>query len=125
MTARHQTVGALMVLWLGVCGITAFGRVGENTSPQSGRALSWEQWSAPSFELDAAGPVPAGIDGEAMILEPPLRFRVHPETLRVRVAPNHPGASPSALEPDKPWQIIPALVNIALHGHPTELAKAA
>ena len=83
------------------------------------------QWTAPAFEIESRAAVAAGIDGEATRLEPPLRFRIRPETLRVRVAPNHPGASPSALEPDKPWQIIPALVNVALHGHPSQLAKTA
>ena len=55
-----------------------------------------QQWSAPSFEVSSDGPVAAGIDAEALKLEPPLRFRTRPQALRVRIAPHHPGASPSA-----------------------------
>jgi diacylglycerol kinase family enzyme len=58
------------------------------------------EWSAPTFEVDADDPVPAGIDGEAVRLDPPLRFGIRPGVLRVRIAPAHPGASPSAQLPD-------------------------
>ena len=47
----------------------------------------WREWTAPAFEVDADRPVPAGIDGEAVKLEPPLRFRIRPGVLRVRIAP--------------------------------------
>jgi diacylglycerol kinase family enzyme len=53
-------------------------------------------WSAPRLEVSAAPPVHAGIDGEAVDLEPPLRFASRPASLRVRISPRHPGASPSA-----------------------------
>jgi diacylglycerol kinase family enzyme len=97
--------------------------VGRDGSPR-GR-LAMRQWTASAFEIESGGGVAAGIDGEAMRLQPPLRFRVLPGALRVRVAPQHPGASPSALLPDKPWQIPRALANIAIHGDSTELGKAA
>ena len=58
------------------------------------------EWSAPAFEVDADRPVPAGIDGEALMLDPPLRFRIRPGVLRVRIARKHPGASPSAQAPE-------------------------
>ena len=77
------------------------------------------QWTTAAFEIDATGAVPAGIDGEAIQLEPPLRFRIRSRALRVRVAPSHPGASPSALEPDTPWQVVRALVRFVLHGAAT------
>ena len=54
----------------------------------------WREWSTPEFEVDADGPVAAGIDGEALKVDPPLRFRIRPGVLRVRIAPAHPGASP-------------------------------
>ena len=41
-------------------------------------------------------PVHAGVDGEAVELSPPLQFAIRPATLRVRISPRHPGASPSA-----------------------------
>ena len=60
----------------------------------------WREWSAPEFEVDADSPIAAGIDGEATVLEPPLRFRIRPAVLRVRIARQHPGASPSAAIPE-------------------------
>jgi diacylglycerol kinase family enzyme len=110
---------------LGLLGITVLAPITQGSDGSRRGKLAMRQWTAPAFEIESGGAVAAGIDGEAMHLEPPLRFRIRPGALRVRVAPNHPGASPSALEPDNPWQIIPALANIALHGHPTELAKTA
>ena len=53
-------------------------------------------WSTPRLEVDAQAPVHAGIDGEALDLEPPLRFAIRPVALRVRISPRHPGASPAA-----------------------------
>jgi diacylglycerol kinase family enzyme len=78
--------------------------------------LAMQQWTAPTFEIDADGPVAAGIDGESLQLSPPLMFRVRPGALRARIAPQHPGASPSALEPDSAWQMVRALVQNVLHG---------
>ena len=76
----------------------------------------WREWSAPSFEGDADDPVPAGIDGEATKLDPPLRFTIRPGVLRARISRKHPGASPSAVAPEHLWPGVVALVGIAL-GH--------
>jgi diacylglycerol kinase family enzyme len=76
--------------------------------------LGMEQWTDRRFRVDSAGPVPAGIDGEAAVLDPPLRFRMLAGALRVRIAPEHPGASPSAAVPDSPAQGVAALARIAL-----------
>ena len=48
------------------------------------------------LEVGAGAPVHAGIDGEPVALEPPLRFAIRPAVLRVRISTRHPGASPSA-----------------------------
>ena len=72
------------------------------------------EWSAPGFDVDADSPVPAGVDGEALMLDPPLRFQIRPGVLRVRIARQHPGASPSALAPDGVWAGIRLLARIAL-----------
>ncbi len=81
------------------------------------RQSSWRglvrQWSAPTFEVGSEAPVPAGVDGEALTLEPPLRFAVRSGVLRVRLAPHHPGASPSAVEPVGALAALRALVRIA------------
>ena len=71
--------------------------------------------------MNAATPVPAGIDGEASVLEPPLRFRIRPGALRVRIAPEHPGASPSALVPPPPLAMFRVLAEFVVHGEPREL----
>lgn len=73
----------------------------------------WREWSAPEFEVDADEPVPAGIDGESAVLDPPLRFRIRPGALRVRISRRHPGASPSAGMPDSAVASAAALVRIA------------
>jgi diacylglycerol kinase family enzyme len=73
-----------------------------------------QDWSAPSFELRSDQPVAVGIDGEAGRLDPPLRFRTRPAALRVRIAPEHPGASPSAMLPEHPGDAIRALARAAL-----------
>jgi diacylglycerol kinase family enzyme len=92
------------------------------TRPNGGRSLRhrlrMRQWTTPTFEINADQRVPAGIDGEAIYLEPPLHFQIRAHALRVRIAPSHPGASPSALEPDKPWALLQALASVAFRGHP-------
>ena len=45
--------------------------------------------------VDAAEPVHAGIDGEAVDLSPALEFVIRPTALRVRISAHHPGVSPS------------------------------
>jgi diacylglycerol kinase family enzyme len=73
-------------------------------------------WTTSSFEVHATGAVHAGVDGEALVLEPPLRFRIRPGAVRCRIARHHPGASPSAFLPDGPWALIRILIGIAA-GH--------
>lgn len=74
----------------------------------------WREWSTPAFEVNADGPIAAGIDGEAVTLDPPLRFRILPAALQVRIAAAHPGASPSAAMPEGAWEIVLALVQIVI-----------
>jgi diacylglycerol kinase family enzyme len=107
----------------GLLGITV---VADPPGPKQGRRLfqrPWREWSAPSFELDADRPVPAGIDGEAATLEPPLRFAIRPGVLRVRIAAQHPGASPSAIAPDGALEMAASLLRIAL-GRPVSGAAS-
>jgi diacylglycerol kinase family enzyme len=75
-----------------------------------------QEWTAPSFEIGSDRSIAAGIDGEAVQLEPPLRFRTHPAALRVRIAPQHPGASPSASLPAGATAAMRALARVALSG---------
>ncbi|MGH8867717.1 MAG: diacylglycerol/lipid kinase family protein [Actinomycetes bacterium] len=73
----------------------------------------WREWSATSFEVGAGSPVPAGVDGEAVLLEPPVRFGIRSGVLRVRVAKGHPGASPSAAEPEGTVDSVRVMLRIA------------
>jgi diacylglycerol kinase family enzyme len=87
--------------------------------------LFWQQWEAEAFEVVADGPVASGIDGEALVLEPPLHFRARPGALRVRLAPQHPGASPSAALPDNLVDAVRRLIRIARTGHSVRDTPAA
>lgn len=53
-------------------------------------------WTTPALTVSASGRVAAGIDGEAALLDPPVRFGSLPGALRVRIARAHPGLSPAA-----------------------------
>ncbi|HEX5820483.1 MAG TPA: diacylglycerol kinase family protein [Solirubrobacterales bacterium] len=95
----------------GVLGVTV---VSAPPAPGSGQPRKpWREWSATEFDIDSSRPVPAGVDGEAMTLEPPLRFRIRPGALRVRIAPAHPGASPSAAIPEGFWDGVRTLAGVA------------
>jgi diacylglycerol kinase family enzyme len=97
----------------GQLGIAVLGPRSVDGTGTRATPLAMQQWADGTFEIESAGPVPAGIDGEAMVLDPPLRFRTLPGALRVRIAPKHSGASPSALLPDSAWQTVAALVKLA------------
>jgi diacylglycerol kinase family enzyme len=91
-------------------GVTVIGA----SSDGEGRRRSGQEWTTPAFEVDSDQLVAAGIDGEAVQLQPPLRFGIRHGALRVRVAPQHPGTSPSAALPDGPAAGIGALWRIAI-----------
>jgi diacylglycerol kinase family enzyme len=90
----------------GVLGVAALAPTRAARNGAVRHRLGTQQWAAETIEMHAEQQVAAGIDGEAMHLDPPLRFRIRPGALRVRIAPAHPGASPSALVPDKPWALL-------------------
>jgi diacylglycerol kinase family enzyme len=52
-----------------------------SAGPSAGRT-----WTVKQFEVTAAAPVHAGIDGEPVELDPPLRFVIRPAALRVRIS---------------------------------------
>lgn len=59
-------------------------------------------WAARSLDVEADGAVHAGCDGEAMTLDPPLRFASRPGALRVRIASRHARASGVGRSPRRP-----------------------
>jgi len=66
-------------------------------APSGPRRAPGHAWTATSVEITAAERLHAGIDGEAVELDPRLEFVVRPAALRVRISARHPGVSPSGL----------------------------
>ena len=97
----------------GTLGVAALTRPVDATRGRRGRLL---QWAVPEFEVRSAEPLAAGLDGEAVVLDPPVRFRTRPGALEVRVAAQHPGASPSADLPDSMAEALRRLAALA-RGH--------
>jgi diacylglycerol kinase family enzyme len=60
------------------------------------RFAGWQEWTAEEFTVDSGGPVEVGVDGEALVLEPPLRFATRPGALRVWLPKSALRVSPSA-----------------------------
>ena len=100
----------------GLLGIIVVGAPSAHDQNGSSLQRPLREWSAPTFEIDADQPVPAGIDGEALVLDAPLHFRIRPGVLWVHIARKHPGASPSATAPEGIRAGIVELARIAF-GH--------
>ncbi|MDP9210026.1 MAG: diacylglycerol kinase, partial [Actinomycetota bacterium] len=73
------------------------------------RPSDWVEWTDTSFQVRSGQPVEVGVDGEAMLLDPPIRFRIVPGALRVRIPPQAPGYSPAAAVPTPGWATLTAL----------------
>ena len=65
--------------------------------PAARRGRPDRAWTARSLDIAASATIDAARDGEAISLDPPLRFAVRHRALRVRISSRHPGVSPSAL----------------------------
>lgn len=77
------------------------------------------QWSSLEFEIRAVAPVAVGLDGEALLIAPPLRFVSLPGALRVRVPRHATGVSPAGAAVPLNRRNLWALVRIAA-GKPPE-----
>jgi diacylglycerol kinase family enzyme len=60
------------------------------------RFPGWAEWSAPRFEIGSDPPVQIGVDGEALIMDPPVVFTSRPGALRVRLPRHALQLSPAA-----------------------------
>ena len=100
----------------GLLGIIVVGAPSGRGQNSSSLQRPLREWSAPTFEIDADQPVPAGVDGEALVLDAPLLFRIRPGVLWVHIARKHPGASPSATAPEGIRAGVVELARIAF-GH--------
>lgn len=93
----------------GRLGVAVFGAASDRSPVPTGL----RQWTTRRFDVRSDRQVPAGVDGEALVFDSPLRFRMRPGVLRVRIAPAHPGASPSAAHPDSAMGMVGALGRMA------------
>jgi diacylglycerol kinase family enzyme len=73
-----------------VAKLVAFELIGE-----AGRFPNLLSWTAQEFEVRSSGPVEVGLDGEALMMAPPLRFVSMRGALRVRL-PRAAGLAPAA-----------------------------
>ncbi len=80
------------------------------------RYRGWRQWTAPSFEVRSRDRIEAGVDGEGLQFDSPLRFTSVPGALRVRIAPQHPGYSPAAVKPTVGRTTVARLARLAFRG---------
>jgi len=93
--------GRLGVLTLEIDDDKAFGALlAATTTGNPERFPGFTAWTAETFEVTSRSPIDAGLDGEAVVLEPPLRFTIRPTPLRVRLPKHAIGYSPAALALD-------------------------
>ncbi len=79
---------------------------------QAGRFPGLMSWATGEFEVRSGGPVEIGLDGEALLLDPPLRFSALPGALRVRV-PRQAGLAPAARSVALTGENLGALLRVA------------
>lgn len=60
------------------------------------RFEGWLEWESTQFRVDSGGPIEIGIDGEALVMDPPLVFSSRPGALVVRLPRSAPAVSPAA-----------------------------
>lgn len=80
---------------------------------QVGRFSGLMSWHTLEFEVRSGTPVEVGLDGEALVLEPPLRFTSMPGALRVRL-PRAAGLAPAARAVALTTDSLGALLRVAL-----------
>ena len=60
------------------------GTLGVVVVPYGPPLRRWREWTTSRFEIDSGATIDVGVDGEALRLEPPLRFESLPAALRIR-----------------------------------------
>jgi len=86
--------------------------VAADAAGRLGSFAGWSEWTAACFTVTSTQPIEAGVDGEAMVLDPPLEFNALPGAIRVRLPHDAPGYSPAALHAAPGWT-VGALVRAA------------
>ncbi len=106
----------------GVARLVTFATIGRSlgSGSQHRRLSGVLHWSCLAFEIRAEAPVAVGLDGEALVLAPPLRFVSLPGALRVRLPRHARGVSPAAAAVPLTRRNLEALFRIAA-GRPVHL----
>jgi diacylglycerol kinase family enzyme len=113
---------------LGTLGVVAARIAGPGEAVQfialeaAGRIRSfsgWLEWDTPEFRVDSSEPIEIGIDGEAMLLDPPLVFESMPGALRTRIPQHAPGLEPTKAPAELSVSTVRALLLTAI-GRPTD-----
>jgi len=71
------------------------------------------QWQSPRFHVGSGATIATGVDGEAVDMEPPIDFVIHPLALRVRTPRGVAGVSPAAKRPPLTLRTLRRLVDVA------------
>jgi diacylglycerol kinase family enzyme len=79
--------------------------IGALVAKQPERFDGFRSWNGDRFEVDSGGAVDIGLDGEALTMEPPLRFSIRQRPVRVRLPRDAIGYSPAARAIDVPMGI--------------------
>jgi hypothetical protein len=90
------------------------------TAGQVRRFSGWTEFADSTFVVESVRPIDVGIDGEAMLLDPPLVFRCLAGAVRVRLPTPAPGYSPAALA--RWWTLVALFRTVA--GGPTLIDDA-
>jgi diacylglycerol kinase family enzyme len=113
-TRARLDTGTLGVVAARVRGASDVSRlVALELAGQAGRFPGLLSWTTPTLEVRSSDPVVAvGLDGEALVLRPPLRFASAPLALRVRV-PRTAGLAPAARSVALTRESLSALLRVA------------
>jgi diacylglycerol kinase family enzyme len=96
MTRPRLDAGVLGVISAEVRGDRAArSLIAEAAAGHPERFEGYASWVAPTFEVDAMGPVAAGVDGESITFDAPLVFTTRPGALRIRLPRHAAGSSPA------------------------------
>ena len=90
------------------------------TAGRLSRFEGWLEWAEPRFEVSSSEPVEAGVDGEALLLDPPLVFTSRPGAVRIRIPTHAPGRSPAAESDGTPLTTVDHLLRVLAGRPPVE-----
>ena len=97
-TRARMDSGLLGLVALRIDGPSNVGElVALQATGQIKRFRGWLEWTESEFTVDSRSSIETGVDGETLVLEPPLEFVSMPGALRVRLPHQAPGMSPAAI----------------------------